>query len=56
MWAMRENGIMNIQVKIVLGVKQILFISTIENKKKTVWGICIPIFGFKGLKNQRNLL
>ena len=33
------------QAKTVLGVKKILFISTTENKKKTVCRICILILG-----------
>ena len=44
------------QVKTVLGVKQILFnISTTENRKKTVWRICILILGLKGLKKSEKL-
>ena len=43
------------QVKTVLGVKQILFISTTENKKKTVWRICILTLGLKGLKKSEKL-
>lgn len=41
------------QAKTVLGVKQILFISTTENKKKTVWRICILILGLKRFKKIR---
>lgn len=43
------------QAKTVLGVKQILFISTTENKKKTVWRICILILGLKRLKKSEKL-
>lgn len=43
------------QVKTVLGVKQILFISTTENGKKTAWRICILILGLKGLKKSEKL-
>lgn len=43
------------QAKTVLGVKQILFISTTENKKKTVWRICILILGLKRFKKIREL-
>ena len=42
-------------MKTVLGVKQILFISTTENKKKTVWRICILILGLKRLKKSEKL-
>ena len=43
------------QVKTVLGVKQILFISTTENKKKTVWRIRILILSLKRLKKSEKL-
>ena len=42
-------------MKTVLGMKQILFISTTENKKKTVWRICILILGLKRLKKSEKL-
>ena len=50
-----EKKLNDRQAKTVLGVKQILFISTTENKKKTVWRICILILGLKRLKKSEKL-
>ena len=53
---MKHKGYENIakyhQVKDVLIDKLILLISITANVWRTVWRICMPISGFKGLKKE----